>query len=219
MVKSPGRSLSKYEIRLIKACSGITDRSSKIVSSVTKFFYVKDETHVHPALGRIAFLLPAYGVKLHVLTDADSELNGLRPDNEIEQVGHRRGPAAIPLKENDWNQLELNLVGDQLRLKLNGVEICEAPVAAWNQRQFGLFHYAKSDGRSSAKRRLSRRMAEVLTKPERPGTCRRRCNHRTVAERHSDAYLIESRFVEICHHTAGTFVVLPGLFRSLESST
>jgi hypothetical protein len=107
-----------------------------------EFFYVKDETLVHPALGRIAFLLQPEGVNLHVLTDADSDRFGMRPDNEIQETSHRRGPETIPLKDNDWNQLELNLVGDQVRLKLNGVEICEAPVATWNQRQFGLFHYA-----------------------------------------------------------------------------
>jgi hypothetical protein len=107
-----------------------------------EFFYAPGETHVHPALGRIAFLLDDDGVKLHVLTDQDSERIGFRPDNVIEDPSHRRVEGKIPLKPKEWNRLQLKLVGDQVQLILNGVDIYQSPVAGWNQRQFGLFHYA-----------------------------------------------------------------------------
>ena len=107
-----------------------------------EFFYAPGETHVHPALGRIAFLLDEDGVKLHVLTDQDSERIGLRPDNAIDDAEHRRVEGKVPLKSKEWNRLQLKLVGDQVQLILNGVDIYQSPVANWNQRQFGLFHYA-----------------------------------------------------------------------------
>ncbi len=107
-----------------------------------EFFYTPGETHVHPALGRIAFLLDEDGVKLHVLTDQDSARIGLRPDNVIDDPEHRRLNGKIPLKSKEWNRLQLKLVGDQVQLILNGVDIYQSPVASWNQRQFGLFHYA-----------------------------------------------------------------------------
>ncbi len=106
------------------------------------FFYTPGETHVHPALGRIAFLLDDDGVKLHVLTDFDSERIGLRPDNAIDDPSHRRLEGKIKLKPKEWNRLQLRLVGDEVQLILNGVDIYQSPVANWNQRQFGLFHYA-----------------------------------------------------------------------------
>ena len=107
-----------------------------------EFYYTPGETHVHPALGRISFLLDEDGVKLHVLTDFDSERIGLRPDNAIDDPSHRRLEGKLPLKPKEWNRLQLKLVGDQVQLILNGVDIYQSPIAGWNQRQFGLFHYA-----------------------------------------------------------------------------
>lgn len=107
-----------------------------------EFFYSKDTTHVHPALGRIAILLEPDGVKVHVLTDADSDRIGLRPDNQFPATTKSVTPESIPLKQDDWNQVQLSVVGDQVRVKLNGVDVFEAAIASWNQRQFGFFHYA-----------------------------------------------------------------------------
>lgn len=107
-----------------------------------EFFYVPDQTHVHPALGRIAMLLDPDGVKVHWLTDAQFERGGAAPDNVVVEQKHRRGPAQIPLKANEWNKLKLSLQGDTLALALNEVPIYERPLEAENLRTFGLFHYA-----------------------------------------------------------------------------
>ena len=77
-----------------------------------------------------------------MLTDFDSERIGLRPDNAIDDPSHRRLEGKIKLKPKEWNRLQLRLVGDEVQLILNGVDIYQSPVANWNQRQFGLFHYA-----------------------------------------------------------------------------
>src|SRR5207253_670919 len=97
-----------------------------------QFLYEPGKTHVHPALGRIAFLLEADGVKLHWL-------NGLIDLNEpllvdrrtrIDDPSCRRGPAALPLKENDWNDVELTTSGGQLAIRVNGELVFERPIDA-----------------------------------------------------------------------------------------
>ncbi len=106
------------------------------------FFHVAGQTHVHPALGRMALLLEPDGVKVHWLTDAQFERTGLAPDNVFVEKEHRRGPAKLPLKTNDWNKLNLKLTGDTLALTLNGESVYERPIEPSNLRTFGLFHYA-----------------------------------------------------------------------------
>lgn len=105
------------------------------------FFHVPGQTHVHPALGRAAFLLEPEGVTLHWLTDAQHERTGLAPDNATVEKACRRGPDKLPLKSGDWNRLALAVKGETLTLTLNGTVIYERPVEPENQRQFGLFRY------------------------------------------------------------------------------
>ena len=106
------------------------------------FFYVPNQTLVHPAIGRMALLLEPDGVKTHWLTDAQWERSGLAPDNSFSDPAHRRGPDKLPLKIDDWNRVQIKLTGHIVNLKLNDVEVFEAPIAWTNQRQLGLFHYA-----------------------------------------------------------------------------
>lgn len=106
------------------------------------FYYAPDQTHVHPALGRMVCLLGPDGVKIHWLTDAQFERGGLSQDNVTVEAELRRGPQKIPLKSNDWNKLALKIKGNDLLLTLNGQAIYEYPVEPDNLRTFGLFHYA-----------------------------------------------------------------------------
>jgi lipopolysaccharide biosynthesis regulator YciM len=107
-----------------------------------EFYYDPGKALVHPALGRLAFLLEPGGVKIHRLTDGVYERSGLAADNEAEEPENRRGPASLPLKPNAWNRLVLKLTGDKVSLELNGGAIFERTLEATNQRSFGLFHYA-----------------------------------------------------------------------------
>jgi hypothetical protein len=113
-----------------------------------EFYYSKDETqHVHPAIGRLAMLIHGEGVKLHWLTDPDSDRYGLKPDNEASAVSvgdqTQTRPLSKPeLKDKTWNQVQIKIEGDNLQLILNGQSILETVLDASNQRQFGFFHYA-----------------------------------------------------------------------------
>jgi hypothetical protein len=97
---------------------------------------------VHPALGRLAFLLEPDGVKVHLLTDGAYERSGLTADNARDEPECRRGPTSLPLKPSAWNQLVLSVTGDKVTLELNGQPIYERLIEPLNQRSFGLFHYA-----------------------------------------------------------------------------
>jgi hypothetical protein len=107
-----------------------------------EFFYQPGEVMVHPALGRLAFLLEPGGVRLHWLGGLPfDESLGLKADNAVVEPECRRGPGELPLKAGEWNQAELALDAGRLRVKLNGVLVYERPLEAAAGQAFGLFHY------------------------------------------------------------------------------
>jgi len=97
---------------------------------------------VHPALDRLTFMLGPDGVAVHWMTDGQFESNGALPGNLVVEQENRRGPAALPLKDNEWNRLKLSLRGNVVALALNGEEVYERSLEPTNQRSFGLFRYA-----------------------------------------------------------------------------
>jgi hypothetical protein len=114
-----------------------------------EFFYEPDVTVVHPALGRLAFLLEPGGVRLHWMTDGpDGDWTGLTPGNAVDDSSGRRGPDRLPLKEGDWNTLTLSLDGRVVGIELNGVRVYERDLAPAVGRLFSLYH---DKGRSMAR--------------------------------------------------------------------
>ena len=96
---------------------------------------------VHPALGRLAFLLEPAGVRLHWMTDGpDADVTGLPAGNVVDEPSSRRGPTPLPLKAGDWNQLKLSLVGRSVELELNGVKVFERDLEPANDRVFSFYH-------------------------------------------------------------------------------
>src|SRR5207247_2237485 len=88
-----------------------------------EFYHDPGRALVHPLLDRAAFLLEPGGVRLHWLTDGNSDPSGLKHDNVFDEPANRRGPAHLPLKAKAWNQAKLTIQGDTLSLTLNGVEV------------------------------------------------------------------------------------------------
>jgi hypothetical protein len=106
------------------------------------FFYQPGEVMVHPALGRLAFLLEPVGVRLHWLGNFPfDEALGIKADNAVDEPACRRGPAELPLKANAWNQADLSVEAGRVRIQLNGVLVYERPLEATADHAFGLFHY------------------------------------------------------------------------------
>ncbi len=100
------------------------------------------ETHVHPALDRLAMILDPDGVKLHWMTDSNDggSTAGLPNDNLLDDAAGRRGAGPLPLKERDWNSVSLTLKGDVVTVSLNDTPIYERTLEPDNDRQFGLYH-------------------------------------------------------------------------------
>lgn len=107
-----------------------------------EFFYRPDEIAVHPALGRLCFLLSPVGVGVHWLTDGKFDRTGLDPANITLDAENQRREGPLPLAANEWNRIELALRGATVNLHLNGKLVYSRDLEPTNQRTFGLFHYA-----------------------------------------------------------------------------
>lgn len=128
-----------------------------------EFYYAEGKSEVHPALGRAAFLIEPGGVRMHWLTDVGQEWSGLAADNAIIEPLNRRGPRALPLKEGDWNQLNLKLVDGKASLELNGEQIYERAIGDLSNRHFGLYHDRARSGAQVRNVVLSGEWPEKLT--------------------------------------------------------
>ena len=104
-----------------------------------EFYYTPGETEVHPALGRMAFLIEPGGVRIHWITDGERDWTGLPEDNATLEPLNRRGPRPLPLKEKDWNAVELSRSENKITLTLNGKTIYERPLDFAGATNFGLF--------------------------------------------------------------------------------
>jgi hypothetical protein len=107
-----------------------------------RFQYVPGQSHVHPALGRTAFLLQPEGIALHRLTGGVWESTGLSPWNAEPLVGS--GP--LPLRENAENDVIVALQDATVTITLNGSVVYRGELEPGNNRLFGLFHYPGETG-------------------------------------------------------------------------
>lgn len=111
-----------------------------------EFFYEPGKTLLHPALGRLAFLLDeTQGVLLHQLTDERYDYTGLMADNQLREPQHQL-TEKLPLQAGAWNAMTIALKGDEVTLKLNEVDVYRRTLPAHNTRIPGLFHYKDQTG-------------------------------------------------------------------------
>ncbi|MDZ4849185.1 MAG: DUF1583 domain-containing protein [Pirellulaceae bacterium] len=108
-----------------------------------EFFYKPGDAVAHPTLGRIALLLDPSGVKEHWIAQVnwDDVVNGIPLDNAIVATECRKGPAVLPLKDNDWNAVKLTFKNDLAIVSLNGTVIYERPNDGQLDSRFGFFRY------------------------------------------------------------------------------
>ncbi|WP_372716509.1 DUF1583 domain-containing protein [Novipirellula sp.] len=108
------------------------------------FFYREGEFEVHPALDRCVYLIGSDGVKVHWISDGRYERTGIDPANSLVESVNQRGDKTLPLKQKQWNHVELIVSGDVVNIQLNGALVFERKLEPTNLRTFGLFHYADS---------------------------------------------------------------------------
>lgn len=108
--------------------------------SVTyEFRYQPGAQEVHPAIGRVAFVLQPEGVRLHWITDGAQEWTSLAADNTIVEPLNRRGPKPLPLKENDWNRVTVSRKGNDFTLSLNDTAVYQRELDAVGDHRFGFY--------------------------------------------------------------------------------
>jgi hypothetical protein len=106
-----------------------------------EFYVDPGKCMVHPQLDRLVFLLEPDGVRLHWQTDGPHDRSGVPFDNVTDEPQCRRGPTKLAIKPHTWNRARLEVVGDTVKVSLNGELVYERPIEPTNQRFFGLFHY------------------------------------------------------------------------------
>ncbi len=135
-----GRKLAQAGTRPVPSCLSYF-RSLRPGEAVRyEFYYEPGKTHVHPSLGRLAFLLEEDGVRLHWMTNfLKDDWFGLPIDNAKDDPTGRRGK--IVMRANDWNAVTLTATADGAKIELNGTTIYETSLTSAVELNFGFFHY------------------------------------------------------------------------------
>ncbi|MBC8351700.1 MAG: DUF1583 domain-containing protein, partial [Planctomycetes bacterium] len=107
-----------------------------------EFRYESGKFEVHPAIGRLVFLIEPGGVRLHWITDGDQEWTGLGQDNAVVERFDRRGAKPLPLVEGDWNRVTVELAGDNVTVMLKDQVIYERKLQPQDDRSFAFYHDA-----------------------------------------------------------------------------
>lgn len=110
-----------------------------------EFMYDGNATIVHPAIGRLAFLLESGGVRVRWITSGETEWTGLQSDNAAIEPLNRRGPRPLPLKENQWNAVVVKRSGGKCHITLNDELIYQRPDDVDIAPQFGLYRAERTE--------------------------------------------------------------------------
>ena len=105
-----------------------------------EFYYEQGRSCVSPALDRLAFLMNASGVKTHVVTNGRLDRLSQRPDNLSAHADHTG--IVPPLIDQSWNRLQIQTIGNTVRVRVNDTLVVDRPIPESNARTFGLFHYS-----------------------------------------------------------------------------
>ncbi len=112
-----------------------------------QYFYKAFSTVAHPSLGRLAFLLAPEGVKTRFIFDNEAAAKrfGLEPNNLKLELQYQKNTGSLPLKSNEWNDVELKLVGSNVQIHLNGSLVFERPIDESTSTQFGIYRQKQQD--------------------------------------------------------------------------
>ena len=173
-----------------------------------EFLYDPDKFEVHPALGRLAFLIEPRGVRLHWMTDGDGEWTGLAEDNSVVSPLDRRGPKALPLADGEWNQMTVALADGQVTLSLNEQVIFERKLDPQNDRTFGFYHDASRCAVQVKNVVMRGDWPQRLTPHQFDNLAALSARDRSNADRHALNVLFQDKFLsqrvlEVARHAAG----------------
>ncbi|MEI7702773.1 MAG: DUF1583 domain-containing protein, partial [Planctomycetia bacterium] len=105
------------------------------------FFFEPGRKLVHPVLGDDIFeLQPGSGIQRRSVSNMAENLRAdlTRPNSPASEPAS----SALPLRPNDWNQMQLVAEAGKIGLVLNGQTLATFPISAQSSRVFGLFHWS-----------------------------------------------------------------------------
>ncbi len=116
------------------------------------FFFEPGRKLVHPVIGDdILELHPESGIQRRSLSDM---AGNIRAEQTVAKPPESApASSALPLRPNDWNQMQLVAEAENIVLVLNGQTLGTFPVSVKSSRVFGLFHW--SDQTAAAVRDLT----------------------------------------------------------------
>jgi tetratricopeptide (TPR) repeat protein len=114
-----------------------------------QFYYRPNQSVVYPTIGRLAFILEPDGVYSHYISSSrlDSALYGVEQDNRLKESQYWASSDPLPLKVEDWNQVELKLVDRTVHLILNGMLLMKRPLDAELSSHVGLFRFRHQEAK------------------------------------------------------------------------
>lgn len=104
-----------------------------------EFEYSPGKVLVHPALGRLAFLIESGGVRVRWMTAGINEWTGLPLENALLEPLSRRGPRPLPLNEDSWNKVTLTRESGKATLTLNGEVVYQRTIDFGGDHTFGFY--------------------------------------------------------------------------------
>lgn len=159
-----------------------------------EFRYEPDLLEVHPAIGRVVFLLHPDGVRLHWISHGASDWTALPVDNEIVEPLNRRGPKTLPLKEREWNRVVVRRDGDRWTFSLNGTEIYQRTLPATADCRFGFYRDSQRYGVQVRNVVLTGDWPESLSAELYPTLLKTVEDRRTPVDRHALHRLFDDRW-------------------------
>jgi|GEM_PF-860831 tetratricopeptide (TPR) repeat protein len=104
-----------------------------------EFLYEAGRFEVHPAIGRLAFLMDPGGMRVHWLTTGENDWTGLAANNSLVEPLNRK-TRRLPLKTGDWNEVTVSLDGDFVSLSVNGTLAYTRKLEPEVERAFSFYH-------------------------------------------------------------------------------
>lgn len=108
-----------------------------------QFFFGEDASIVHPAVGRMAFLLEPTGMRVRWLTTGGNDWTTLPMDNTALEPLSRRGPRSLPLKSNAYNDVRVELSDGKALVHLNEELVYQRDLEPGASTQFGLYRSSR----------------------------------------------------------------------------
>lgn len=109
-----------------------------------EFLHEGKDSVVHPAVGRLAFLLEPTGVRVRWITTGQNEWTGLEADNASLEPLNRRGSRPLPLVETQWNSVSVQMTAENLLVSVNGELVYQRPRDDSDKTTFGLYRENRS---------------------------------------------------------------------------